>query len=172
MKKQTRGSTRSKLDTADAAVELARHDPRMRFTGGFHETHLCSVRSGGDVCGRAGCAERTTTKTKTKIEVKDGKDITVSGCLERNPGGGYMLTTTQGAMKYALVTDDDLSKHVGHRVEVKGKAADRGDGKVKIESTVGSGDDKAKAKTEIKGDMSGMHYLGVKSLKMISTSCM
>ena len=57
-------------------------------------------------------------------------------------------------MKYALVTDDDLSKHVGHRIEVKGKAADRGDGKVKIESTVGtSGGDKTKVKTELKGDM-------------------
>ena len=119
------------------------------------------------------CAQSATTKTKSKIEVKDGKEITVGGCLERNPGGGYMLTTTSGSMKYAVVTDDDLSKHVGHRVELKGKAADRGDGKVKIESTVGSGDDKAKAKTEIKGgDMSGMHYLGLKSLKMISTSCM
>jgi hypothetical protein len=118
-------------------------------------------------------AQSGTTKTKTKVDVKDGKEIEVSGCLEKNPGGGYMLTTTQGSMKYAIVTDDDLSKHVGHRVELKGKAADRGDGKVKIESTVGSGDDKSKAKTEIKGsDMSGMHYLGLKSLKMISASCM
>jgi hypothetical protein len=76
-------------------------------------------------------------------------------------------------MKYALVTDDDLSKHLGHRVELKGKASDRGDGKVKIESTVGTGGDKETAKTEVKGgDMSGMHYLGLKSLKMISASCM
>jgi uncharacterized protein DUF5818 len=118
-------------------------------------------------------AQSGTTKTKTKVEVKDGKEITVGGCLESNPSGGYMLTTTNGSMKYALITDDDLSKHVGHRVEVKGKAADRGDGKVKIESTVESGGDKTKAKSEIKGnDMSGMHYLGMKSLKMISTSCM
>lgn len=118
-------------------------------------------------------AQSGTTKTKTTVDVKDGKDVTVGGCLERNPGGGYMLTTTGGSMKYAIVTDDDLSKHVGHRVELKGKAADRGDGKVKIETTVESGDDKTKAKTEIKGgDMSGMKYLGLKSLKMISTSCM
>ena len=118
-------------------------------------------------------AQSSTMKTKTKVDVKDGKEIHVSGCLERNPGGGYMLTTTQGSMKYAIVTDDDLSKHVGHRVELKGKAADRGDGKVKIESTTGKGDDKATSKTEIKGnDMSGMNYLGLKSLKMISASCM
>jgi hypothetical protein len=130
------------------------------------------------VCLAAACAvglsaQSSTTKTKTKVEVKDGKDITISGCLDRNPGGGYMLTTTSGAMKYALVTDDDLSKHVGHRVEVKGKAADRGDGKVKIESTAGTSGDKESAKTEIKGnDMAGLRYLGLKSLKMISASCM
>jgi len=118
-------------------------------------------------------AQSGTTTTKTKIDVKDGKEITIGGCLERNPGGGYMLTTTEGAMKYALVTDDDLSKHVGHRVEVKGKAADRGDGKVKVESKVGTSGETTKAKTEIKGeDMAGMKYLGMKSLKMISASCM
>jgi hypothetical protein len=118
-------------------------------------------------------AQSGTTKTKTTVDVKDGKDITIGGCLERNPGGGYVLTTAKGAMKYVVVTDDDLSKHVGHRVELKGKAADRGDGKVKIESKIESGDEKTEAKTEIKGsDMSGMHYLGLKSLKMISTSCM
>jgi len=115
----------------------------------------------------------TETKTKTKIDVKDGKDVTISGCLAANPGGGYMLTTTTGAMKYALVTDDDLSKHVGHRMEIKGKAADRGDGKVKVESTTGtSGGEKEKSTAEMKGDMPGMHYLGVKSVKMISKSCM
>jgi hypothetical protein len=119
-----------------------------------------------------GLGAQSGTTTKTKVDVKDGKEIEVSGCLDRNPGGGYMLTTTQGAMKYAIVTDDDLSKHVGHRVELKGKAADRGDGKMKVESTTGKGDDKTTTKTEMKGDMSGMHYLGLKSLKMISTSCM
>ena len=118
-------------------------------------------------------AQSSTMKTKTKVDVKDGKEITVSGCLEKNPGGGYMLTTPSGGMKYAVVTDDDLSKHVGHRVELKGKAADKGDGKIKFESTTGKGDDKTKAKSEIKGeDMAGMKYLGLKSLTMVSTSCM
>jgi hypothetical protein len=116
----------------------------------------------------------TETKTKTKIDVKDGKDITVSGCLAANPGGGYMLTTTRGEQKYVLVTDDDLSKHIGHRMEIKGKAADRGDGKVKIESTgTGGGGDKTKVKTELKGENAAdMNYLGVKSVKMIASSCM
>ncbi len=119
-------------------------------------------------------AQTGTTETKTKIEVKDGKDVKISGCLERNPGAGYMLTDRSGGMKYALVTNDDLSKHLGHRVEVKGKAADKGDAKVKIESTVGtSGSDKKETTSEVKGtDMAGMRYLGVKSIKMLSRSCM
>jgi hypothetical protein len=134
---------------------------------------ICAAFGLAAMCAVGLNAQTGTTKAKTKVDVKDGKDITVSGCLEKNPGGGYMLTTTGGSMKYALVTDDDLAKHVGHRVELKGKAADRGDGKVKIESTTGSGDDKSKAKTEVKGgDMAGMNYLGMKSLKMISASCM
>ncbi len=117
-------------------------------------------------------AQSMKTKGKTKVKVKEGQEMTISGCIAANPGGGYMLTTTTGDMKYALITNDDLSKHVGHRMEFMGKATDRGDAKMKIESKVGSGDDKAKAKTEMKGDMPGMHYLGVKSMKMISTSCM
>ena len=124
------------------------------------------------MCAVGLSAQSSTTTTKTKVQVKDGKEMTVSGCVAANPGGGYMLTTTTGDMKYALITDDDLSKHVGHRMEFRGKATDHGDGKVKIESKVHSGDDKTKAKTEVKGDMPGMHYLGVKSMKMIASSCM
>ena len=125
------------------------------------------------LCALSAGAQTQTTTSKSKITVKDGKEITVSGCLQRNPGGGYMVTDSTGGLKYSLVTDDDLAKHVGHRVEVTGKAADRGEGKVKIESKVGtSGGEKTEAKTEVKGDnMAGMRYLGMKSLKMISTSC-
>ena len=70
-----------------------------------------------------------------------------------------------------LVTNEDLSKHVGHRMEMKGKAADRGDGKVKIDSTATNGGDKTTVKTELKGDKADMNYLGLKSFKMLSASC-
>src|SRR5713101_7509729 len=83
--------------------------------------------------------QKTESKTKTKIEVKDGKDITVSGCLERLPNGDYMLTkVTDGRhpthRTYALVASEDLAKHVGERVEVKGEAVADGKGKVVVES--------------------------------------
>jgi ribosome maturation factor RimP len=133
---------------------------------------MCSIGAG---------AQTATTKVdgKNKVTVKDGKELTITGCVERNPSGGYMLTdSTTGGMKYALVTEDDLSKHVGHKVEVKGNATDLGDAKVKTESkakgTSGS-DSKDKAKVETTTKAEGnldLHYLGLKSIKMISTSCM
>jgi hypothetical protein len=126
------------------------------------------------LCTVGAAAQSGTTQTKTKVEVKDGKDIKVNGCLASNPAGGYILTNANGNLKYELITDDDLSKHVGHRMEIEGKAADKGDGKVKIESSVESGgtDAKSKTETEMKGsDMAGMRYLGVKSVKMISATC-
>jgi len=116
-------------------------------------------------------AQSTTeaTRSKTKVKVEGGKDVTVTGCLEENPGGGYMLTDRSGGMKYALVGGDDLAKHLGHRIEVKGKAADRGDGKVKIETKEKTPSaDTTHERTELKGDV---HALGVKSIKMLSKSC-
>jgi hypothetical protein len=136
---------------------------------------ICAAIGVASMCavGLGAQTGTTTTTSTTKVEVKDGKEVTVSGCLERNPGGGFMITNNAGGLKYVLVTDDDLAKHIGHRVEVQGKAADKGDGKVMIESKGTSGGEKTEAKTEIKGaDMAGMHYLGMKSLKMIASSCM
>ena len=135
---------------------------------------ICATFSLAAMCavGLAAQSGTTESKTKTTVDVKSGKTITVSGCVAANPSGGYMLTNANGDQKYALVTNDDLSKHVGHLVSVTGKAADRGDGKVKIESKGTSGKDKTEVKTEMKGDNLDMNYLGVKSLKMLSKSCM
>ena len=140
------------------------------ITTAFCLAAICAVGLGA----QSGTTETKTMdgKTKTKIDVKNGKDVTVSGCLAANPSGGYMLTTRSGDQKYALVTDDNLSKHIGHRIQVKGKAADLGNGKVKMESTGTSGGDKTKVTTELKGDSPDMNYLGVKSVKMLSKSCM
>ena len=131
----------------------------------------------------AGLAAQTTEQTaKTKISVKDGKDVTVTGCVEpMTSGNGFMLTDAADKSgrvhTYMLVSDDvDLSKHVGQRVEIKGKAADRGDAKIKMESDtktkVEHGDDKeTHSKSEMKGDMAGAPFLGVKDMKMIAAAC-
>ena len=138
-------------------------------------------------CLSAACAvglsaQTSERTTKSKISVKDGKDVTVTGCVERMASGtGLMLTDaadkTGRVHSYMLVSDDeDLSKHVGHRVEIKGKAADRGDAKIETESDtktrVEHGDDKeTHGKTKLKGDLSGLPFLGVRSVKMIAAVC-
>ena len=122
--------------------------------------------------------------TKSKIEIKDGKQVTVTGCVAPSAGGkdaGYVLTHVadkKGALPdYTLVgkDNDDLEKHVGHRVEIEGLAADRG-GKVEIETksktNVEHGkDQESHTKSTIKGDMPGMTFLSVKSLRMLAAVC-
>ena len=122
-------------------------------------------------------AQSSETTTKTKVQVKDGKDVQVTGCVEAIPGG-FILThvadSTGALHRYQLVADDqDFAKHLGHRMTIDGKAADRGHGKVEIETkTKTQGQDKdTKSKTEASGDLSDMPYLGVNSMKMIAASC-
>jgi hypothetical protein len=88
-------------------------------------TRLTTVAIGLALCTAVGLAaqtQETQTTTKTKIEIKGGKDVTVIGCLERRSIGGYLLTQVHDGnrrehSRYALVTSEDLSKHVGERVE-------------------------------------------------------
>src|SRR5438270_2370535 len=96
------------------------------ISAAFCVASMCAVGVGAQT-------QTTTTHTDTKrtIEVKDGKKITITGCLEKNASGTYMLTSSEsGGREYALVTDKDLSNQIGHRVAVRGKATDHGDGKV------------------------------------------
>jgi hypothetical protein len=130
-------------------------------------------------CGLA-TAQDTEKKSKTKIRVDDGKNVTVTGCVERASDGAFTLTNVagkDGALgSYILAaTDDndldDIDKHVGHRVEVTGKAADQGKGKLKVESKTEGTSGKTESKSEVKGDLKGLPYLGVKSFKMLASVC-
>ena len=134
------------------------------------------------VCAVGLRAQTTEQTSKSKISVKDGKEVTVIGCVEQMASGtGFMLTDAADKSgrvhSYMLVSDDiDLSKNAGQRVEIKGKAADRGDAKIKTETEtktkVEHGDDKeTHGKTELKGDLSGLPFLGVKEVKMIAAVC-
>jgi len=124
------------------------------------------------MCAAGAAAQTQTTHEEDtkKIEIKDGKKVTVTGCLETNPAGGYMLLDETGDMKYALVTDRDLSKHVGERVAVRGKATDRGDARVKMESKVGTTGSTRDSKAELEGDLD-LRLLGVDSVKRLAKSC-
>jgi hypothetical protein len=133
-------------------------------------TLTCCLTVAGAVALGAQSSETTTT---TKIEIKDGKDIKVTGCVEAGLDGGYMLThvdSKRGALhRYVLVSDeDDFSKVVGQRVEIEGKAADIDRGRVEI-----------KTETKVEGPAKDTHstvhdsgaYLGVKHMKTIAASC-
>ena len=137
---------------------------------------LCAVVA---VSAIGAAAQTSQTETKTTVEVKNGESVTVTGCVEPVIGGhGFMLTHVadkKGAMhNYILVSDDgDLAKHIGHRVQIEGKATDRKDGKVKIETEtktkVEGGDDReTRRKSEVEG---ASPYLGVRSIKMIAAAC-
>ena len=125
-------------------------------------------------------AQSSDQKSTTKVKVDEGKSITVTGCVERDADGTYTLTNVankdgaRGSYLLAATGDNDLDnidKHVGHRVEIEGKAADQGKGKIKVESKAEGTSGKTESKSEIQGDLKGIPYLGVKSLRMIASVC-
>src|SRR5262245_25313430 len=130
-------------------------------------------------CGLAAAQEKD--KSKTKVTVADGKTMTVTGCVERGAGGEFLLTNVagkDGALgTYVLAKDDDgndvddLKDHIGHRVEISGKAADKGKGKIKVETKTEGTSGKTESNSEVKGDLKGLPFLGVKSLRMIASVC-
>ncbi|MEP7304472.1 MAG: hypothetical protein ABJA98_03035 [Acidobacteriota bacterium] len=133
------------------------------------------------ICGAALAAQtqETKTTTKTKIEVKGGKDVTVVGCLDRGVNGDYLLTKVRAKgrdpSEYSLVTTEDLSKHVGERIEIHGKLVSQGNGTVSIESKTKTEvehgkDSETKAKTE--GAIAlRTPFLGVTSTKTLGATC-
>jgi hypothetical protein len=131
----------------------------------------------GVICAVGLGAQTSETRTETKTKVKGGREITTTGCVERMPDGRYGLTgSAGGGTQYVLTGKHDVSKHVGHRVEVSGKATDLGDAKVRTETKTKfepehGKSQEAHAKTEQKGDLTGLPLLGVKSVKMLAKSC-
>jgi hypothetical protein len=107
--------------------------------------------------------------------------MTLTGCVTRGADGSFMLSNAAGkdgalgTYILAAKDEDDVEDRLGHRVEIKGKAADKGSGKVKIESrseVATNGDTrKRESKTEVEGDLKGFPFLGVKSIRTIATVC-
>ena len=133
-------------------------------------------------CSVGLAAQTATVKTESKVDVKNGKEVTVTGCLARSASGtAYLLNNVEGkdvTSKSYILVGDDLDTHVGHFIEIKGKASNIGDDakvevktKTKIERD-DADDKKTETKTTMEGDLSGVPYLGVKSVKMIRSSCM
>ncbi len=119
-------------------------------------------------------------KRTTKVEVKGGKEITTTGCVDRLADGRYSLTGIGGEVQYVLVGEENMAKRLGHRIQVRGKASDLGDAEVKTETKtstkvdVDHGPDERghrKTTTEEKGDLAGIRFLSVDSVKNLADSC-
>ena len=128
-------------------------------------------------------AQSSTTKTETKVDVKDGKEVTVTGCVEPSEtGAGFVLTRVEprfgdSLFMYTLVgQESSVGRHIGHLVEIKGKATNVGDdGKVEVTTKTkiereGGDDTVTKSKSETEGPAAPA-YLGVRSVKMLRSSC-
>jgi hypothetical protein len=130
-------------------------------------------------------AQSGEVRRETKIEVKDGKNVTLTGCVERHsdPTGATAFQLTDVADKegrrtaYLLIgKDDDLDDHLGHLVEIKGKASDTADGRVRVKSKTkverDDGDDtKTETTEEVRGDLRGLPILDVGKVRMIRPTC-
>jgi hypothetical protein len=127
-----------------------------------------------------GLNAQSEVKRTTKVEVKGGKEITTTGCVDRRGDGRFVLTGVGGEAQYVLVGHENVGKQVGHRIQVRGKATDLGDAEVKTQTTTSTkvdvehGADETshrKTTTEEKGDLAGVRYLSVDSVKVLADSC-
>ena len=130
-------------------------------------------------------AAQVKAKTETKVEAKGGKEVHLTGCVEPASGpAAYMLTNVATSEKtpeivhnyYLVGKTDDLEKHIGHVLEIDGKALDRGKGELEVETKTKierehAPDTKEKRKTEIAGDSAPLPFLDVTSVKMLRASC-
>jgi hypothetical protein len=147
---------------------------------------LSSIAIGLLLAGSVVAAQSADKKSSTYIVVEDGEEMTLTGCVQRTAEGGFSLTNAAGKKgsvgTYMLAaTDDeddldDLDKHLGHRVEVVGKAADKGKGRIKVHTKsemkkAEGGNAKSETKSEVKGDLAGLPFLGIKSFRMVASVC-
>ncbi len=130
-------------------------------------------------------AAQIETKTETKVKAKGGKEVHLTGCIEPASGpANYMLTDVVTSEKtpdivhnyYLVGKTDDLEKHIGHVMEIEGKALDRGKGELEVETKTKierehAPDSTEKHKTEIKGTGAPLPFLEVTSIKMLRASC-
>jgi maltose-binding protein MalE len=102
----------------------------------------------------ASIAQETETKPKTK----QGKNVTVTGCLQKGDEAGEYSVTGEDGKRYGLRSKSvDLSKHVGHKVTVTGTPMrESHEGKEKQGAAAGAEEDV---------------HLRVTNVKHISESC-
>ena len=90
-------------------------------------TLLCAALVSCMAAATPAIGQDVVKKSKTKVSVDDGKEITATGCVARSGDKEFSFTNAAGKSgalgSYVLIADgddrDELDKHVGHRVEIK-----------------------------------------------------
>ena len=116
------------------------------------------------------------TSETTNITMRGGKSVTLKGCIEANPDGGYLLTQVADkdgqTYSYLLVTTNTFfAKHVGQRVEVEGKLGDRKHGHVDVVTDTNTDGQKAHFETHARNNAFASRYLGPDHMKTLAVSC-
>jgi hypothetical protein len=62
----------------------------------------------------------------TKAPDKMGKETTVTGCLSKGAGDGYVLTNEKSGKTTMVTGPSDLEKHVNHKVKLTGTSSTAG----------------------------------------------
>jgi hypothetical protein len=63
---------------------------------------------------------------ETKAPSKMGKEMTVTGCLSKGAGDGYVLTNEKTGTTTKVMGPSDLEKHVNHKVKLTGASSTEG----------------------------------------------
>ncbi len=120
-------------------------------------------------------AQDSEVHSKQKVEIKRGRHVDIMGCVAQG-ADGYVLKGVNGDVdrSYVLVgKSDDVAKHVGEYVEITGKAADRGNSKVKVETKDRVDGHERKTESHVEGTNGTMDIplLGVDHIKKVRGNC-
>ncbi len=127
-------------------------------------------------CVAALGAQASETTTTTNITMRGGKGVTLKGCVEADPDGGYLLTHVADkdgqTYSYVLVTTNPFfARHVGQRVEVEGKLGDRKHGHVDVVTDTNEDGRKSHFETHARNNAFAPRYLGPDHMKTLAVSC-
>ena len=105
----------------------------------------------------------TSTQNSDMDHHNGSKNVSMKGCISQQ-GGQFMLMDKKHPEGVALNSSQDLSAHVGHKVEIKGNWADSASGSAASSGTGMSGSNAG-------GSSSGSKGINVTDVKMISDKC-
>jgi hypothetical protein len=140
-------------------------------------TGCLSKAAGGYMLNNArvdsGTSSSTTTasggtSTTAGSSTTGGSSTTTAGTTRTNPEAGA-VGTAGAAMSWMLTGNDDLQKHVGHKIQVTGKTT--WDSSMDHNRTSASTSTTATSSTTTSTNSGSEPRLDVKSIKMISSSC-